>query len=78
LVAVFTHVLLGDHLKDVYGSRAQYDASVGEAIRNHEDCLVLCMDTADAFRTVIPKDIRRDKQLDGYVLCLIHMMLIHN
>ena len=69
--AVFTHILLGDHLQDVFGSRAQFDEAVREAVSNHDDCLVVCMDTEDAFRTLIPKDIRRDKQLDGYVCVLL-------
>ena len=68
---MFTHILLGDHLQDVFGSRAQFDEAVREAVSNHDDCLVVCMDTADAFRTLIPKDIRRDKQLDGYVRVLL-------
>ena len=72
MVAVFTHILLGDHLNEVYGARAQFDEAVGEAVTNHHDCLVICMDTADAFRTHTPKDIRRDKQLDGYVRCLVN------
>ena len=73
VAAVFTHILLGDHLQDVFGSRAQFDEAVREAVSNHDDCLVVtvCMDTADAFSTLIPKDIRRDKQLDGYVRVLL-------
>ena len=67
--------MLGDHSQDVYGSRAQFHEAIREAVSNDEDCLVVCMDTADAFRTVTPKDIRRDKQLDAYVRCLVLLLV---